>query len=258
MKTFCCCIPVRLGVLILAPATTVLASLLAYTQLSLLINYQNQYGTFEKAIHGALAGITILIALASLFGLLGAVLARRSLVAFYSNILWLGLLIFAVLGGIEIWQLFRNKDSFASQCEARTNSNTEELQSLFGSSLQGPTDEVCKKLADINAIVITVLFGILVLVLAWLINIVSQYKHQLRERDSTYAGHAYAGRGDRSRVFGNLGKNSGYHPTETREVDESGATLLHTTQPPAGWKDMSYQQPPHHHTSGSYATYSKA
>ena len=265
MRTFCCCIPVRLGVLVLSPVTTVAAALLAYTQLYLLINYQSQYDTFEKAIRGALAGITILIALASIFGLLGALLARRAMVSFYSNMLWIGLIVFTVLGAIDIWQLFRNKDAFARTCESRTELKTEDLQSFFGVSLQGSRDEACRKLADVSAIVVAILFGILVLVLMWLIGIVTKYKHQLQEHDASRGNIQYAeGYYRRSHVFGNIGKNhggSGYVPTQTREVDEGGAALLHTTTPPAGWKDASYENAAHSHQrhgSDSYAAYGKA
>lgn len=253
MRTFCCCIPVRLGVLVLSPVTAIAASLLAYTQLYLLLNYQSQYDTFEKAIRGALAGITILIALASLFGLLGAIFARRTMVSFYSNMLWIGLIIFTVLGAIDIWQLFRNKDQFATKCVNETQLKTEDLQSFFGVSFQGTRDEACRKFADVSAIVVAILFGILVLVLMWLIGIVTKYKHQLQERDASRRNSAYdAGYSKPSRMFGNIGKSrggNGYLPTQTREVDESGASLLHTTTtPPAGWKDA----------SASHAAYNKA
>ncbi|SJX62308.1 uncharacterized protein SRS1_13154 [Sporisorium reilianum f. sp. reilianum] len=257
MRTFCCCIPVRLGVLVLSPVSAIAAALLAYTQLFLLINYEAQYDTFEKAIRGALAGITILLALASLFGLLGAIFARRGMVSFYSNMLWISLVIFTVLGAIEIWQLFRNKDQFVNSCETRTDLKTQDLQSFFGGSLQGETDAACKKLADVSAIVIAILFGILVLVLMWLIGIVTKYKHQLQERDASHGGYGYSG-GYKS--YGNLGKSrNGHKYHQAREMDESqhDAALLHTTTPPAGWKDASKAHTPHHH-SDSYAAYNKA
>ncbi|TKY86494.1 hypothetical protein EX895_004643 [Sporisorium graminicola] len=254
MRTFCCCIPARLGVLVLSPVSAVAAALLAYTQLYLLINYQAQYDTFEKAIRGALAGITILLALASLFGLLGAIFARRTMVSFYSNMLWLALVIFTVLGAIEIWQLFRNKDRFVNSCETRTDLKTEDLQNFFGVSFEGQTDAACKKLADVSAVVVAVLFGILVLVLMWLIGIVTKYKHQLQERDASHGSHGYR---DGYSSYGNLSKSRGGHKYhQTRDMDEAqhNAALLHTTTPPSGWKDAS--QPYHH--SDSHATYNKA
>ncbi|SNX84657.1 uncharacterized protein MEPE_03366 [Melanopsichium pennsylvanicum] len=249
MRTFCCCIPVRLGVLILSPITAAAAALLAYTQLYLLINYPSQSDTFQKAIRGALAGITILIALASLFGFLGAIFARRRMVSFYSNMLWIGLIIFTVVGVIDLWQLFRNKDSLISTCENKAQLKTQELQSFLGISLTGTTEKACTKLADVSAITIAVLFGILVLVLMWLIGIVTKYKHQLQERHASQ--HQYVG-GDgyskRPRVFGNVAKSRGanqYHQAQTREVDEGGAPLLHTTTQSAGWKNVSYDNAPY-------------
>ena len=219
MRTFCCCIPVRLGVCILAPVTAVGAALLAYTQLYLLINFQAQYDTFEKAIRGALAGITILLGLASLFGFLGAIFARRAMVSFYSNMLWICLLVFTVLGALNLWQLFAHKDSIITACENRAELKTQDLQSFFGISFQGQTDKACKKVADTSAIVVAVLFGILVLILMWLIGIVTKYKHQLQERDAAYAGHWDKRRSHR---FGNIGKSrSGYHPAS--DMDETGA-----------------------------------
>ena len=265
MRTFCCCIPVRLGVLLLSPVTAIAAALLAYTQLYQLIHFQSQYDTFEKAIRGALAGVTILIALASLFGLLGAFFARRRMISFYSNMLWLGLIIFTVLGAIDIWQLFRNKDDFTRKCESQTELKTEDLQNFFGVSFQGSRNEACQKLADVSAIVVAILFGILVLVLMWLIGIVTKYKHQLQERDASRHNNAYAGGySQRSRIFGNIGRcrdGNQYHPTQTREVDEGAAALLHTTTPPAGWRDVSpnHASHSHHrHASDSYAAYDKA
>lgn len=254
MRTFCCCIPVRLGVLILSPLTVIAATLLAYTQLYLLLNYQSQYDTFTKAIRGALAGITILIALSSLFGLLGALFARRSMVSFYSNMLWLGLIIFTVLGAIDIWQLFRNKDDFSRKCQTETQLKPQDLQSFLGISLDGTRDQACKKLANVSAIVVAILFGILVLVLMWLIGIVTKYKHQLQERDASYSGEYQK---PPSRIFGNIGKGGQYHQTQTREFDNDG--LLHTTTPPAGWKDASYENAHHQrHASDSHAAYNKA
>ncbi len=127
MRTFCCCIPVRLGVLVLSPVTAVVAALLAYTQLFLLIHQQARYDTFEKAIRGALVGITILLALSSLFGFVGSVIARRRMVSFYSNILWISLLIFTVLGAIDLWQLFSHRNRAAQSCEAKVQQSTQDL-----------------------------------------------------------------------------------------------------------------------------------
>lgn len=244
MRTFCCCIPVRLGVLVLSPVTAVAAALLAYTQLYLLIHQQATYDTFEKAIRGALAGITILLALASLFGFLGSLFARRRMVSLYSNMLWISLLIFTVLGAIDLWQLFSHRDRAAQSCEVKVQQKTQDLpQGFFGISFDGPTDEACKKLADISAIVVAILFGILVLVLMWLIGIVTKYKHQLQQRDATHNGyHHVAESTRRSHKFGNIGKS---YQAETREVDESGAGLLHTSPPPAGWKDVSNDRAVH-------------
>lgn len=239
MRTFCCCIPVRLGVLVLSPVTAVVAALLAYTQLFLLIHQQARYDTFEKAIRGALVGITILLALSSLFGFVGSVIARRRMVSFYSNILWISLLIFTVLGAIDLWQLFSHRNRAAQSCEAKVQQSTQDLpQGFFGISFDASTDEACKKLADISAIVVAILFGILVLVLIWLIGIVTKYKHQLQQRDAAHNGYHHVGSPTRrSHMFGNIGKS--YQPAETREVDESGAGLLHTATQPAGSKDVS-------------------
>ena len=148
--------------------------------------------------------------------------------------LWLGLLIFIVLGAIDIWQLFHNKEQFTRQCENETNLKTNEFQGFFGVSLEGQRDEACRKLADVSAVVVAILFGILVLVLMWLIGIVTKYKHQLQQSNSGYYRQSH--------IFGNVGRSGGneYAPAQTREVDEAG--LLQTTAPPAGWKDASYEQ----------------
>lgn len=247
MRTFCCCIPVRLGVLLLSPVTAVAAALLAYTQLYLLINHGQNDDTFEKAIRGALAGITILIALASLFGLVGSIFARRRMVSFYSNMLWIGLLIFTVLGAIDLWQLWSHRDTFARSCEQQAQAKTQQVQSFFGVSIQGEQNEACQKLATTRAIVVTVLFGVLVLVLMWLIGIVAKYKHQLQERDASRHGYDAAdfnGRSKSSHVFGNLGKSrnrNSYQPAQTRDMEEGGAGLLHTTQPPAGFQEARFE-----------------
>lgn len=242
MRTFCCCIPVRLGVLLLSPLTTVVAALLAYTQLFQLIHYAAQYDTFEKAIRGALAGITILIALASVFGFIGSLVAGRRLVSFYSNMLWVGLLAFVVVGAIEIWQLFNNKQDFINTCENRTQLNTgnAEIQSLFGSTYEGAADEICQKAADASAIIVAVLFGILVLVLMWLIGIVTKYKHQLQQEKASHhhRGGVESGyypppsRSNRG-MFGNIGKgrNHGYVKTQTSEYNNSHVPLTQQPQP---------------------------
>ncbi|SPO26142.1 uncharacterized protein UTRI_02418 [Ustilago trichophora] len=213
MRTFCCCIPVRLGVLMLSPLTAIAATLLAYTQLYLLLNYESQYDTFTKAIRGALAGITILIALSSLFGLLGALFARRGMVSFYSNMLWL----------VSSFSPFWAPSIFGNCSETRTISPasvkaklTENARStvVLGISLDGSRDQLVRS-SPMSAQLWWRSCWYSGLVLMWLIGIVTKYKHQLHERDASYSGGYQK---PTSRIFGNIGKGGQYHQTQTREL----------------------------------------
>uniref|UniRef100_V5ET39 Uncharacterized protein n=2 Tax=Kalmanozyma brasiliensis (strain GHG001) TaxID=1365824 RepID=V5ET39_KALBG len=164
------------------------------------------------------------------------------MVAFYSNMLWIGLLVFTVLGGIELWQLFSKRDEATQHCQNEVNAKTVKLQGVFGISFDSAQEDACKKLATTSAVVVAVLFGILVLVLMWLIGIVTKYKHQLEERDAADEEYTQkTGVSPSSRVFGNIGRRSTkYQPAETREGDESA--FLHTTTAPAGFKNASYER----------------
>ncbi len=172
------------------------------------------------------------------------------MVSFYSNTLWLGLITFTVLGAIDIWQLFQHRDSAAARCAAETQAETQDLSTFFGISFTGTQTESCQKLADVSAIVVAVLFGVTVLVLMWLVGIVTKYKHQLQESEASRYGQNYAEvyAERRGEVYGNVGRSGKgkYAAAQTREMgekeEEGKAGLLHTTTPPAGWKDVSYEQ----------------
>jgi hypothetical protein len=163
---FCCCIPVRFGTCISACLGIALGGLVV-------IAAALQFDTvgLDKLALGIQIGGYSLLALLSLFGLIGALIRNKGMVKAY----WVGLichLLFSLSSGAYfIYTLFKSSDDQVQQClDAAKDDST-------------VTEVVCKgALAVLKGVSIGVLVIVLLLEL-WGCFIVRSYIWQLREED---------------------------------------------------------------------------
>lgn len=117
MRTFCCIIPARLGVLALAPITCAAASACSAFSLYALIVFFKDLLVGQKVFLGLLGSSMAILALASVIGFFGAAAASFKAVAFYSAVLshiWLSALITGIVNFIFI---MKDKDHFIQSCK---------------------------------------------------------------------------------------------------------------------------------------------
>ncbi|PFH51653.1 hypothetical protein AMATHDRAFT_142119 [Amanita thiersii Skay4041] len=175
MRTFCCCLPVRLGVFILTIlglAGGLILSVVGWEQVTHI--RRNPLST-ENSIALVLHSIMFtLLALISLLGFIGAIIKQRSLVSTFGMMLLVHLLVNVGIGIYAIYSMFRN--------------NSKEI---ISACLDGQTDkeslEVCKSSAKVvQGIIITIY------ILVWLLQlfgfiIVIRYCHQLDDEEDELA-----------------------------------------------------------------------
>jgi len=169
METFCCCIPVRFGVFVLSILTAILggflsaASWVQYTKL-------NASSDTEQRVILIVSGVVYgVLALFSLFGFFGSIIASRPLVKSYSVILWINWLLSLAAGGLAIWQLFRagSLDSVIQQCQTATGDNSDDCQNAY----------------KVIRIVYIVVFAVVELIVLYTCIIVNRYVDQLRQEE---------------------------------------------------------------------------
>lgn len=130
MRTFCCCLPTRLGVLILSPVTFLGSLVVAGALIWALVHESSSLTTVQKVLTGALAAEMTLFCLASLFGFIGSIFASYRAVRFYSTMMWSLWLLTLALGIVEFVFLFKDKDQYVENC-----TNKAENIDLDGSSI---------------------------------------------------------------------------------------------------------------------------
>ncbi|KAG8930249.1 hypothetical protein FRC03_008759 [Tulasnella sp. 419] len=228
-KKFLCCLPVRIGVFFLSGASLVLGGLSA-VYIWYIVVRAKQNGIQENGqiptiptnasaddvkaaldkvyldktqftafiIAGVVASLT---ALFSLFGLIGTIFRRRALVAMYSTILWIFLVVHLAVGSFYIYSVIKYRNQTADECNKQTN---------------GQYQDACK-------VATKWVIGIYIAVLAifWLIEfycciIVKRYVEQLGEEQAfkSHTGgnktHNYGGGGSTS-YYPHQPLNSGAH-----------------------------------------------
>jgi hypothetical protein len=101
--TFCCCIKTRLGVLLMAPITCLLA--IASTVISIygLVHFWHDISIWQRIFWCSLSAMTSILALASVYGFVGAIVKSHNSVNVYANAmysLWISLTASGILSFI--------------------------------------------------------------------------------------------------------------------------------------------------------------
>lgn len=131
MQTFCCCIPSRLGVLLLAPLTCAASTVCSVVALYGLINYKDELALGQRIFLGALGAAMAIVALSSVFGFFGALMKSYRAVSFYATALlslWLSIV---ATGVINFIFLYKDKEDVIDRCASRNEEN-EALQKFNG------------------------------------------------------------------------------------------------------------------------------
>lgn len=118
MRTFCCIIPARLGVLVLAPLTGAAATICCFFALYALIHFFDDLVLGQKVFLGLLGSSMAIVGLASIFGFLGAIIASLKAVSFYSAVLttiWLSALLTGIINFVFLW---KDRNYFVKSCAA--------------------------------------------------------------------------------------------------------------------------------------------
>ncbi|KZO95477.1 hypothetical protein CALVIDRAFT_172194 [Calocera viscosa TUFC12733] len=168
METFCCCIPVRFGVFILSLLTAAGGGLVSGVSWAQFVKLGSDATTEQKVILIIAGVIYGLLAIFSIFGFIGSVIASRPLVKSYSVILWINFLLSLVAGGLAIWQLFAGNavQTVIDSCQA---------------SDPNATVDDCTDAYKVVRIVYIVVYAVFELIVLYACVIVSRYVDQLSQ-----------------------------------------------------------------------------
>jgi len=201
-RHFCCCLPLRLGALLISFCQLALCGLIAaggwYTVSTMRGRIPN---TLRSAVLGSAVYYTVL-ALASLIGLLGTLARNARLLSTYS--FWLGWSVGVqiVIDALYLWAFF-------------SQSRDELIQRCIDGSTNQDIQNICNN--NVNAGKWTVLVGVVVglLIQFWAAYIVSSYAQKLRNEKTWRSGP--------QGVAVPLNNSSGPKYTHVKQEDESYA-----------------------------------
>jgi len=171
---FCCCIPVRVAVFVTSLLALLFSGVVAGISFFLLTDSKDPNAALshlssdQKIAVGVVGGVYTLIALASLFGLIGSIIRKRGFVRLYSNMTFIIFFIQCAAVGYLIFSLFHH-----TNCEVVTGTNG--------------TTKSCEQLSVGAKIGVVCFLIVHLLVQAYIISVIRRYVTQL-EDEQTYRG----------------------------------------------------------------------
>jgi len=167
-RTFCCCLPTRFGVVIIA-----LIGLLGGGIVSVVGGINAHRISGSKASIAISITVYALLAFVSLLGLVGAIGRKLALIKIYFSVLIVHLLFSLAIGIFAIYRAFNDKGVFMNDC---ITSNT-------AAAAQNPKQMCNDGLKVVKGVTVT-LFIIFWLVEIWGIVIVNSYAGQLADENA--------------------------------------------------------------------------
>ncbi|KAF8321610.1 hypothetical protein DL93DRAFT_2072360 [Clavulina sp. PMI_390] len=242
-KHFCCCIPVRFGVFVIAllsMVTSALCSFAVWWTLShqgepKIITIQHS-AKIPFIAEGAFFSI---VAVASLLGLIGAIGRVRGLVSLYSVFLWFALLLDTGLG---IWGIIKVVDTFDSSVDLCKNDFNDTFHDILNGTDPSSNNirHDCISGPASKAIWITV-FVVGLLVLLYGAIIVHRYKTQLDEEHSWNSKYVTSG----TRSAFSAAPMAEPHPAAAGYQTANVYGGNHTPYAPVATGDYPYAAPSH-------------
>ncbi|KAI9284397.1 hypothetical protein BC943DRAFT_60854 [Umbelopsis sp. AD052] len=168
MSTCCCCIPLRIGVIIIAVFSTIVYAL---GTASLFISKNHASASFPiqanqyTAVFWTLVAVYILYTLSSLIGVVGSITQRRRMVLFFSILNWI-MVVLTLIASFAVWIiLLVKKSDVETACEAAVSNSIAANDSPYHTPVsipnqQGDIQNACQE-AIRNA---TIIGGVLVFV----------------------------------------------------------------------------------------------
>jgi len=208
-RKFLCCLPVRLGVFVLSFLSAVFGGIVSAAVWYIVVRTA-KYGTVDASmsntnititnvnsttgIENALDNVALdksqyyayivigivysLYTLFSLFGFFGAIVRKRSLVAFYSTTLWILLLVNLALGIYQSKTAVDRESTLKAQCDA---SHASSSSGIVGTTENKVTNVACDAESKANAAVTIIVFVFWWLIQLYCCVIVKRYVEQLSE-----------------------------------------------------------------------------
>jgi hypothetical protein len=131
-RTFCCCLPTRFGVVIIA-----LVGLLGGGIISVVGGLNAHKISGSKVSIAISIAVYALLAFVSLLGLVGAIGRKLSLIKIYFSILLVHLLFSLAIGIYAIWRVFKDGSVFMNDCiVSNTAAAAENPQQLCNDGLK--------------------------------------------------------------------------------------------------------------------------
>ncbi|KIY46171.1 hypothetical protein FISHEDRAFT_60641 [Fistulina hepatica ATCC 64428] len=118
-RHFCCCIPVRAGVIIIALFGLVLGGFITVAG-----SIQAAHATGNKVSYIIQILVYAILALFSVFGLVGAISKKRGMVRGFSIFLIVHLLLSIASGIYSLWSLFNQTQSYVNECVSQSGSGS--------------------------------------------------------------------------------------------------------------------------------------
>ncbi|KDQ17223.1 hypothetical protein BOTBODRAFT_64255, partial [Botryobasidium botryosum FD-172 SS1] len=127
----CCCIPARFGVLVFSIFSLLGAGFVAGLLWYILVQDGRgdtaDFDGTQKTTFIIVAIFYTIFALVSLFGFIGAVARKRTLVLIYSTIFWIHLILHEIAAAMVIYAITRRSDSGVAVCKNRIGSDNASL-----------------------------------------------------------------------------------------------------------------------------------
>ncbi|KAI0260776.1 hypothetical protein BC834DRAFT_899314 [Gloeopeniophorella convolvens] len=171
-RKFCCCIPVRFGVFIMSTLGLIGGSIIAAVGWHGATHKDQAHLTKNQEISLIIASLSYtILAMVSLFGLIGTIIKRRSYISLYNTLVWFHLGFNIATGAYFIYTLFHKVgDSDVNNC---INGSTDKFK-----------EDVCKKAFEVGRGITIGLYVLFWLIELWGCIIVADYVSQLQEEEA--------------------------------------------------------------------------
>ncbi|KZW01798.1 hypothetical protein EXIGLDRAFT_829732 [Exidia glandulosa HHB12029] len=185
MRTFCCCLPVRLGALLLSALQLVLSGGVAAIAWREVFVTGIPAGTERTALI-VVGAVFTFMALVSAFGFIGSLVRARVLVAMFATMLYILVALSLGSGIWSVWSLFHGGgQEFLDACAKQESQlDLAQAKSLAG---EGNVDKVLESLChgalDTIRIVYIVVLSITILIQLYCAYIVKEYAAQLGDEE---------------------------------------------------------------------------
>ncbi|TFY65717.1 hypothetical protein EVG20_g5368 [Dentipellis fragilis] len=171
-RKFCCCLPVRLGVFIMTILSlgfgSAVAGVLWY---GVLHPEKSKLAGSDKTMAIVTAVVWTLLAVVSLFGLIGAIIKQKACITVYAWLLWIHVILSIATGSYYIYTLFHSaEDDSIKKCEGDNASDLEH--------------GACKAAFDVGRGILIAVYIIMWLIEMWVASIASDYVGQLNEEEA--------------------------------------------------------------------------